>query len=83
MRVVKNISSANFPYHFSSRSEALIDEQVWKRFQLDVRPIYLREVPKEAFVEVYIGGNCYRDQRKKYENSGNKIQNDLIPNFEN
>lgn len=67
VRVVKNISRAPFNYHFSTCTEAMIDNQYWRRVQLPTRPIYTLELPKEAFVEVYIGKNTYIDQKRKQE----------------
>ncbi|SEM02934.1 DUF2971 domain-containing protein [Acinetobacter sp. DSM 11652] len=67
VRIVKNISAAPFGYHFSTITEALIDNQYWKRVQLPTRPIYTLQLPKEAFVEVYLGKNTYIDQCRKQE----------------
>lgn len=74
VRIVKNISSANFTYHYSSKKEEIIDGLVWNRLQLETRPIYLRDIPEEAFMEIYIGENCYRDQMRKQKN---KAQQDV------
>lgn len=95
VRVVKNISSAKFPYHdspkkeamidnqlYSTKTEAFIDNQLWKRVQLPTRPIYTLDIPQEAFVEVYIGKNTYIDQRRKYQMSGEKVEDHIIPKFE-
>ena len=82
VRVVKNISSAKFSYHYSSKTEAIIDNQLWKRVQLPTRPIYTLEIPQEAFMEVYIGKNTYIDQRRKYQMSGEKVEDHIIPKFE-
>lgn len=67
IRIVKNISSAKFGYHSAIKTEAMIDDQHWKRIQLETRPIYTLELPQEAFVEVYFGQNAYIDQRRKLE----------------
>lgn len=82
VRVVKNISHANFMYHHSDTKEAIVDDQLWTRVQLPTRPIYTLKIPQDAIVEVCIGQNCYIDQRRKYENSGSRIQNHLVPSFE-
>lgn len=55
IRIAKNISSANFTYHHSSLSEAIIDDQVWTRLQLDTHPIYTLKIPQKAIVEVCVG----------------------------
>lgn len=81
VRVVKNISNASFNYHFPTRTEAIIDNQYWKRVQLPTRPIYTLELPKEAFVEVYVGKNAYIDQRRKQELRGIVVQHQ-VDNFE-
>lgn len=82
VRVVKNISYANFTYHHSSSSKATFDDQKWERLQLPTRRIYVLKIPKDAIVEVYAGKNSYIDQRRKYENNGNQIQQHMVPQYE-
>lgn len=82
VRIVKNISSAQFSYHYSTKTEARIDNQLWKRVQLPTRPIYTLEIPQEAFVEVYVGKNTYIDQRRKYESLGEQIKDHIVPKVE-
>lgn len=67
VRIVKNISNAQFGYHFSTKTHAYIDDQFWKRVQLETRPIYTLQLPQDAFVEVYVGKNAYVDLRRKQE----------------
>lgn len=67
VRIVKNIYPAKFSYHSPSEKEVMIDGQNWKRISLGTRPLYTIEIPKEAIVEVYLGGNAYIDQRRKQE----------------
>ncbi len=81
VRIVKNISVAPFGYHFSRITDAVIDNQSWKRVQLPTRPIYTLELPKESFVEVYVGKNAYIDQKRKQELNG-IVVNHQVDNFE-
>lgn len=74
VRIVKNIYSAKFPYHSPNQKEKIIDGQNWKRIFLGTRPIYTLKLPKEAFVEVYVGKNAYIDQRRKQEKTKSVIE---------
>lgn len=82
VRVVKNIYPAKFSYHSPYSREKIVDGQIWKRISLGTRPIYTIEVPQDAFVELYIGKNVYVDQRRKYQMSGEKVEDHIIPKFE-
>lgn len=65
IRIVKNLSSVEFGYHSSKLTEAIIDNQIWRRVQLETRPIYTLQLPAESIVEVYVEKNAYIDQRRK------------------
>ncbi|NIE98243.1 DUF2971 domain-containing protein [Acinetobacter sp. Tr-809] len=68
VRIVKNISSVNIGYHYSSRKELEIDGQIWNQIQLPTRPIYSIKIPKEAFIDVTLGLNSYKELKRLQEN---------------
>lgn len=68
VRIVKNISSVNIGYHYSSRKEFEIDGQIWNRIQLPTRPIYSIKIPKEAFIDVTLGLNSWKELKRLQEN---------------
>ena len=55
VRIVKNISSANIGYHYSTQREFELNGQLGHRVELLTRPIYTTKIPKEAFVDVTLG----------------------------
>lgn len=68
VRIVKNISSVNVGYHYSSKKEFEIDGQIWNRIQLPTRPIYSIKIPKEAFIDVTLGLNSWKELKRLQEN---------------
>lgn len=81
VRIVKNISKMNFSYHTGAKSEAFIDDQQWKRIQLETRPLYTLALPNDAIVEVFVGNNAYLDQRRMQENN-RPVVNHIVDKFE-
>lgn len=81
VRIVKNISKMNFSYHTGTKSEAFIDDQQWKRIQLETRPLYTLALPNDAIVEVFVGNNAYLDQRRMQENN-RPVVNHIVDKFE-
>ena len=81
VRIVKNISKMNFSYHTGTKSEAFIDDQQWKRIQLETRPLYALALPNDAIVEVFVGKNAYLNQRRKQENN-RPVVNHIVDKFE-
>lgn len=67
VRIVKNISEAQIGYHSSSKRQFELEGQVWNRIQLPTRPIYTIKIPKEAFVDVTVGLNAYKELRRLQE----------------
>jgi hypothetical protein len=45
-----------------------LDGEQWERKYIGSRSIFLKSIPSDAFVEIYLGENSYRDQRRKYDN---------------
>lgn len=82
VRIVKNISSIDAAYHYSSSKEFEIDGQIWNRIQLPTRPIYSIKIPKEAFVDVTLGLASYKELKSLQEYETQKFNPTKINKIE-
>lgn len=60
VRVVKNIASLPFNYHFSEGRHA-----EWRKIKISGRPLYLLDIPEESIKEIYLGRHVYKNVSKK------------------
>lgn len=69
VRVVKCLGSEEYhSYHSKEDKRFELDGEQWERKYIGSRSIFLKSIPSDAFVEIYLGENSYRDQRRKYDN---------------
>jgi len=80
VRVVKCLGEEYISYHSKQDKKFRINGDEWERKYLGSRGIFLKEFPKEAFVEAYMGENGYRDQRQQ---CSNLIDGYKVPQIEN
>ena len=69
-----------FSILFDTPPKFRINGDEWEQKYLGSRGIFLKEFPKEAFVEAYMGENGYRDQRQQ---CSNLIDGYKVPQIEN
>ena len=80
IRVVKNITAAQFSYHYGSKKNVVLDNDIWTRIQLPTRPIYTLELPEDAIVSVTSGKNAYKELRRMQEYSS-QVVNHIVHRF--
>lgn len=81
VRVVKNITKAQFSYYCDSNEKVILDNDVWTRVQLPTRPIYTLELPQNSIVSVTCGKNAYKELRRMQENSS-QVVNHIVHRFD-
>lgn len=81
VRIVKNISSVQIGIHSSAKNSFEVDNQKWNRIRLSTRSIYTTRIPKEAFVDVTIGLNAYKELRRLQEFETGKFDTHEIEKF--
>lgn len=67
VRVVKCLGQNHISYHSVHDQKIKINDEEWERKYLGTRGIFLKKIPANAFVEIYVGENSYRDQRRQSE----------------
>lgn len=67
VRVVKCLGQDYISYHSVDDRKIKINGEEWERKYLGTRGIFLKKIPLNAFVEIYVGENGYRDQRRQGE----------------
>lgn len=60
VRVVKNISSLPFSYHFGKGKS-----NEWNKIPVSGRPLYCLDLPKDSIREIYLGRHIYKNVTKK------------------
>jgi len=73
VRVVKDISSLPFSYHFG---EGRID--VWNKISVRGRPLYCLDIPRNAIKEIYLGRNVFKNVTKKNDFSADQLKDILL-----
>lgn len=80
VRVVKCLGQDYISYHSIDDKKIKINGEEWERKHLSARAIFLKKIPINAFVEIYVGENNYRDQRRQCQNL---IDGYKVPKIEN
>lgn len=66
VRIVKCLGSDEYHSYSSTENKKFeLDGESWERKYIGSRGIFLKKIPVNSFVEIYLGENNYRDQRNK------------------